>query len=140
MAKADMMKFRELLFTDAEFQEKLKNASEAYTGDTSEKAVFDSVLIPLAKDYGLSATFEEFKEYMGAFTDGAAGELSEDELSQIAGGKGFGAGACATAGIGIGYASKGKISDGCLVFGYGSGFVACAVVGDSAEPERDKWI
>ena len=140
MAKADMMKFRELMFTDADFQEKLKNAGEAYTGDKSEKAVFDNVLIPLAKEYGLSATFEEFKEYTKAFTGSAEGELSDDELSQVAGGKGLGAAACASAGIGIGYASKNGISGGCFVFGYGTGFVACAGVGDSAEPARDKWI
>ena len=140
MAKADMMKFRELMFTDADFQEKLKKASKAYTGDKSEKAVFDNVLIPLAKEYVLSAAFEEFKEYIGTFTDGAEGELSEDELSQVAGGKGFGASACSTAGIGIGYASKNGISGGCLLFGYGTGFVACAGVGDSAEPESDQWV
>ena len=79
MAKADLMKFRELMFTDADFQEKLKKAGEAYTGDKSEKAVFDNVLIPLAKEYGLSATFEEFKEYIGAFT-GGAGEGNPCEL------------------------------------------------------------
>ena len=140
MAKADMMKFREMMFTDADFQEKLKKASEAYTGDKSDEAVFDNVLIPLAKEYGLSATFEEFKEYTKAFTGSAEGELSDDELSQVAGGKGLGAAACASAGIGIGYASKNGISGGCFVFGYGTGFVACAGVGDSAEPERDKWI
>ena len=140
MAKTDISKFRELLLTDADFQEKVRKAAEAYKGEQDEKAVFDKLLTPIAEEYGLSATFEEFKEYTEAFTDGAASELSDDELSQVAGGKGFGAAACAKAGIGIGYASKGGISGACFIFGGGSGFVACAGVGDSAEPERDKWI
>ena len=140
MAKTDISKFRELLLTDADFQEKVRKAAEAYKGEQDEKAVFDKLLTPIAEEYGLSATFEEFKEYIRAFTDGAEGELSDDELSQVAGGKGFGAAACAKAGIGIGYASKGGISGACFIFGGGSGFVACAGVGDSAEPERDKWI
>ena len=63
MAKADIIKFRELLLTDTEFQEKLRKASEAYKGEKDEKAVFDNVLTPLAKEYGLSATYEEFREY-----------------------------------------------------------------------------
>lgn len=91
MAKADILKFRELLLKDPEFQEKFRKAAEAYKGEKDEKSVFDNVLTPLAREYGLSATYEEFQEYAGALTGGADGELSEDELEQVAGGKGSGA-------------------------------------------------
>ena len=33
MAKADLIKFRELLISDAEFQEKFRKAAEAYNGE-----------------------------------------------------------------------------------------------------------
>ena len=88
MANSDLTKFRELLNTDAEFQEKLREAAEIYTGEPGDRAVFDNLLVPLAKEYGLSATFEEFTEYIGAFMRGGEKELSEDELAMVAGGKG----------------------------------------------------
>ena len=88
MAKSDLVKFRELLNTDAEFQEKLREAAASYTGEPDERAVFDNLLVPLAKAYGLSATFEEFAEYLGTFMSGGEMELSEDELAMVAGGKG----------------------------------------------------
>jgi hypothetical protein len=40
----------------------------AYTGEKDEKAVFDNVLVPLAGEYGLSATYEEFKEFADALS------------------------------------------------------------------------
>ena len=89
MAKADLIKFRELLNTDTEFQDKLRKAAESYTGEPGDKAVFENLLIPLAKEYGLSATFEEFVEYLKAFMGGGEAELSEDELAMVAGGKGI---------------------------------------------------
>ena len=128
MAKADIIKFRELLLTDAEFQEKLRKASETYKGEKDEKAVFDNVLTPLAKEYGLSATYEEFREYAGTFTGGADSELSEDELAQVAGGKGAGAWGCFIVGAGGGSTSS---NDWCMVFGLGMGI--CMVEGVSAE-------
>jgi hypothetical protein len=69
---------------DLSCKQKFRKAAEAYTGEKDEKTIFDNVLTPLAKEYGLSATFEEFKEYAGAFSCGTDGELSEDELSQVA--------------------------------------------------------
>ncbi len=100
MAKADLIKFRDLIASDPEFQEKFRKAAEAYKGPQDEKSVFENLLQPLGKEYGLSATYEEFKEFTGAFTGEAGGELSEDELEQVAGGKNSGIGLCA--GIGIG--------------------------------------
>ena len=125
MAKADIIKFRELLLTDAEFQEKLRKAGEAYKGENDDKAVFDNVLIPLAKEYGLSATYEEFKEYTDAFAKDADGELSEDELSQVAGGKGDGAVLCGIVGLGIGHTKLEKGTAGCFVLGVGAGICVC---------------
>ena len=128
MAKADILKFRELLLTDADFQEKFKKAAEAYTGEKDEKAVFDNVLVPLAREHGLSATFEEFKEYAASFSRGADGELSEDELSQVAGGKGSGGkGLFVCAIMGAGFGNTGNPNDNCFFIGMGVG--ACAAEG-----------
>ena len=127
MAKADIIKFRELLLSDAELQEKLRKASEAYTGANDEKAVFENVLAPLAGEYGLSATYEEFKEYRVALSGGADGELSEDELTQVAGGKGTGAFICALLGVGAG--NMGNPNDNCMFIGAGVGI--CTVEGAS---------
>ena len=86
MANTDIQKFKELLATDAGFQEKIKEAADSYTGAPDIKSVFDNLLLPLGKEHGLSATFEEFKEYMDSFSK-ADGELSDAELAQVAGGK-----------------------------------------------------
>ena len=124
MAKEDLKKFQELLASDADFQEKFRKAAEAYTGEQDEKSVFDNLLLPLAKEHGLSATYDEFKEYMSNFAVSAGNELSEDELAQVAGGKDSGVALCAAVGIGdIFGVTMGKentaIQDG----------MVCAVVG-----------
>ena len=75
-----ILKFRELMQTDKAFQSKLEAALENYKGEKTEKAVFEAVLTPLAQEYGISATFEE---YLDAISDQ---ELSLDELNQVAGG------------------------------------------------------
>ena len=86
MAYSDLQKFKDLLISDAGFQEKFRKAADSYTGPQDMKAVFDNMLAPLGKEYGLSTTYEEFQKYMDSFS-GAKGELSEAELSQVAGGK-----------------------------------------------------
>lgn len=116
----DLEKFRELLLTDTEFQKKLQAASEAYTGDQTEEAVFNNVLVPVASEYGISATFDEFKAYMENLNSDT--EMSKEELSQVAGGtKGYGAAACA--GIGAGWAVNSDT--GCWWIGAGSSHYAC---------------
>ena len=94
-------KFEELLRTDESFKAKLQAAAEAYTGEENEEAVFNGVLLPVAKEYGISASYEELKDYIGnlASTDEI---MDEEELKQIAGSKGggFGAGVCYGVGIG----------------------------------------
>ena len=100
MSKADLLRFQELLSSDAEFQEKYRKSVEAYTGEQDMKAVFENLLLPLAQEYGLSATYDEFYAYTGAFTGDTDVELSEDELQQVAGGKGSGIGLCVVIGGG----------------------------------------
>ena len=49
MAKADLIKFRDLLSSDPEFREKFKKAAQVYSGEQDEKAVFDNLLLPFAE-------------------------------------------------------------------------------------------
>lgn len=128
MAKTDIFKFRELVLTDSEFQEKLRKATEAYTGEMDERSVFDNVLTPLAGEYGLSATYEEFREFAGAFSGGTDGELSEDELTQVAGGKGKGVYLCL--GLGAGFGTTDNPCDSCMIIGAALG--VCVAAGASA--------
>ncbi len=123
MAKADLIKFRDLLVSDPEFQEKFRKAAEAYKGPQDEKAVFEDLLLPLGKEHGLSATYEEFKEFTSALKDAASGELSEDELTQVAGGKNSGFGLCAGIGIGDLFGGHKDLSEGYRL--------GCQVVGAS---------
>lgn len=140
MSNEVFKKFQELMNSDAVFQDKLHKAAEQYQGDPADaKAIFEGVLLPLGEEYGLSATFEEFSEYMGAFMGPEGGELSSDELSQVAGGKGGGAGAggCLVIGIGIGAGGAGSSSSPvngglCIALGIGYGGYSCF---GSGEPE-----
>ena len=116
-----LKKFEELMKTDTAFQEKLKAVMENYTGERTEQAVFEGVLLPLAKEYGITATLEEVKEYINNVS-GQDRELSEDEVNQVAGGKDFGATACLGWGVGFGDSGSGK----CVVLGAGDGAGACA--------------
>ena len=130
MAKNDISKFRELLLTDADFQEKVRKAAEAYKGEQDEKSVFDKLLAPIGEEYGLSATYEEFTDYLSDFTNAAAGELSEDELAQVAGGKGDGGFTCALIGAGFGRTSSNP-NDNCIIVGMGVGI--CFIEGASVD-------
>ena len=144
MAKEDLRKYRDLLLTDEEFQKKFAAAAEAYKGEQTEQAVFENVMLPLGKEYGLSATYDEFKEYTAAFAGGTSGELSEDELAQVAGGKdgiGLGTGKCMILGVGIGGGgAMSKSPNGwyfgtglCLGIGAGIGDYSCSGSGESNE-------
>ena len=126
-------KFRELLLTDEEFRAKLNAAMEAYEGDQTEEAIFNNVLVPLAAEYGISATFEEYK----AFIDGLREEkMSEDELEQVAGGAGKGAGAglaaCLGPGVGVGGGGGSGAGVGCIVYGVGWGQMDCIGTGTTS--------
>lgn len=84
------------------------------------------MLIPVAGEYGITASFDEFRTYIGQLNDQ---ELNTDEISQVAGGgpKGFGYEVC----IYIGYGIGGTSSGGCMIVGGTSGgtFDACIVEG-----------
>lgn len=123
MINTDILKFRDLLSSDSECQEKLKAAVEAYTGEQDEKSVFDNLLLPLAKEYGLSATYDEFKEFTGALVGGTEDELSEDELAQIAGGKDSGYGFCFAVGGGDMFGAKSSYAPTDM------SFYACEAIG-----------
>lgn len=114
-------KFRELLLTNGEFQQKLKTAAEAYTGEQTEEAVFQEVLVPLAAEYGISVAYEDFHAYLNSDP-----EMDRDELAQVAGGtKGLGANACWVVGIGLGGSSSDHVPNLCIGVGAGT-TTACA--------------
>ena len=120
-----LKKFRELLLYDKEFQGKLKAAAESYTGEQTEEAVFNGLLVPLAAEYGVTATFTEFKTYMESLSDNS--EMSREELTQVAGGdKGFGGTLCKYIGIGGGATSNG----GCLGIGGSNGYNLDLCIGE----------
>ena len=83
----DVRKFEELMRNDPEIQKKLVERAENYTGDkTDAKELFNEVILPVAKEAGLEATYEEMVEYINSLNLTPGDELSEDELQQIAGG------------------------------------------------------
>ncbi len=142
MSKEVFTKFEELLRTDISFQTKLRQAAEQYSGDSGdEKAIFENLLLPVAQEYGLSASYEEFRDYMKAITSPGNEELSENELEQVAGGKGGGAGVGFCLGIGTGIGGGGAtapdipVNGGlCAMIGIGVGGYSCFGSGESTSP------
>ncbi len=65
----------------AKFAEIMKNAEAAGEEATKEK------LTTFAKEAGYDVTVDEIQEYFKELTKPKAGELSDDELDQVAGGK-----------------------------------------------------
>ena len=122
----DLEKFRTLLLTDTEFQKKLKTAAEAYTGDQSEEAVFNNVLVPIATEYNITATYDEFKAYIFSLENT---EMSQAELQQVAGGgknEGNGVVGCYVIGVGLGGGNSDGAGGGCAYVGFGWGEVKCS--------------
>ena len=75
--------FFDKLKDDAALAQKLKDAQDAYKGDTSDKeAAFKAVVIPVAKSAGFAFTVDDYK----AAFDSGEGEASDDELDAVAGG------------------------------------------------------
>ena len=83
MSKDNAIKFIELLTSDSDIQEELRDATAAYDGPKEEREVFDAVVAPIAAQAGLPFTFEE-----GVAASGVGRDLSEEELDAVAGGWG----------------------------------------------------
>lgn len=123
----DLKKFSDLMLNDEEFQKKLAEAASNYKGEQTEKAVFEGIVDPLAKEYGVNITCEDFME---AITQAASadGELINDELAQVAGGSdfgGLGANACSIIGAGIGATTTPDHTSSCFIIGVGDHIGAC---------------
>lgn len=137
--KKDFEKLMELVKTDEGFQKKLEQTCVAYDGEKTEEAVFNNVLIPLAKEAGLSISFDDLKQCVQ--------ELNTDEMSQVAGGEGgpgLGIVGCSSLGFGIGGVGKGNPDPdapgcfgGCIVVGYGQGVSGCIIFGAQHDFSRD---
>lgn len=122
--KQDFTQFMELVKSDEALQKKLQEAGSSYAGEQTEAAAFEQVIAPIAREAGYDFTLEDLKQ--------SVQELNVDEMSQVAGGWGFGAGACKDAGLGISIADSENGGAFCLVIGSGDGAVACAGKGVGA--------
>ena len=127
----DIIKFQELLLNDQEFQGKLKEAVKDYKGEATEEAFFQEILVPFAEEYGISASYEEYREYIEKRANEASREiLTDDELAQISGGtmgkgSGYGGLACSVVGIGLGGGGGNGNGGACYFVGAGWGGTAC---------------
>jgi hypothetical protein len=84
MAQENLKKFYEKVNGDEELQKKIKALADSYTGDKSdEKAAFEAVIAPIAKEAGYEFTYEEAME---AAEEAEDGEITEDEAAAAAGG------------------------------------------------------
>ena len=84
MALENVKKFYEQLNGDEELQKKIKSLADSYTGDKSdEKAAFEAVVAPVAKEAGYEFTYEEATE---AAKEAAEGEIPDDDAANVAGG------------------------------------------------------
>ena len=125
-------KFVELLNTDEAFKAKLNAAAQSYKGESTPEAVYNDVLSPLAKEYGISVSLEEFNEFISSQSNDES--LSFDELGQVAGGKARGAvvNGCAVIGFGLGGGGGDGAGGGCVGIGAGWGHSGCVGEGKGA--------
>ena len=87
--------------------------------------------MPIASEYGITATFEEHKAFMEHLASDDE-ELNTEEIAQVAGGgKGFGIGATFCAGVGVGTGAGHGTA--CVGFGVGDATQACVVEGQGVE-------
>jgi len=108
--KEDFKKFIELVQADESLQKKLEEGVKSYTGEESEEAAFNAIVVPIAKEAGFDISLDDMKESMV--------ELNPEEMQQVAGGETGGLGALACYGIGVGYGVN-KNSTACWFFGFG---------------------
>jgi len=133
MSKENVKLFYDALTKDKGLQEKAKAIGQKYAGQRPDKAqtelIYQKELVPLAREAGFDFTAAEIKEYAEETKQTAIRELSEEELTAVAGGS-----PCACVLIGGGsFGSDGMICGG---WGHISGtydgreyFCLCAVGG-----------
>ncbi len=86
MAKDNAVRFEEEVMKSEELQKRLMDAARSFDGDrTDEKAIFEAVIFPIARDIGMEFTYEEAAESKDTSEDR---ELGSDELKAVAGGHG----------------------------------------------------
>lgn len=107
--------------TNEEIREKVTNAAKAYKGEQTDEQIWKDVFAPIAAEEGYDVSLEEFKAFMDQTRN--AGEISVDELEQIAGG----INACVIIGVGDRPEATYEYSRGSVNRPLGAG--ACAYVG-----------
>ena len=112
-----------------ELQEKLKAEANQYTGEQTQEAAFEILVMPVAKETGLHFTWEEYREYL----EQRVQQLDLSEMDQVAAGSsyGFGAFGCAIVGLGAGGGGGDWTGGACLAVGLGTGALSCLVNGVS---------
>jgi hypothetical protein len=94
MVKENVKLFCEALVKDKGLQEKFKAISKKYEGQKLEEAQVDRIyrneLLPLASEAGFKFTLAELKGYAAEAKKPAMHQLSEQELTAVAGGFSFG--------------------------------------------------
>ena len=77
-------KFQQMLSADEDLRNKIQAAADAYNGSKADdRAVFENIILPVARSVGVEFTYEEVRE---AVVDGR--DLTDDELELVAGGVG----------------------------------------------------
>jgi len=135
MSKENVKLFYEALAKDKALQEKAIAIGKKYESqkldDAKTNFIYQQELVPLAKDAGYDFTLAELQEYASEIKKPGMREVSEEELTAVAGGQacacavpGFGGitdtdMACICAGIGSGNFDGGKVDCVCVIGGGG---------------------
>ena len=84
MSNENIKKFIELVNKDEGLRKKLNSAAESYAGNKDDvKAIFEAVILPVAKEAGLELSYADMEELMKA---PAEGELAMADMKNVAGG------------------------------------------------------
>ena len=126
----DVSKFFELLASDKNLVKKLSDNDRTYADIHKDDEVdrlkaAEEIIMPIAKEAGFNFTLKDLMDYEEKQNDAIDEEISEEELSQVAGGQrtldGYGATACYWLGLGFGASKPYRDGEGnfCVIFGYG---------------------
>ena len=145
-------KLFEALKKDAALAEKLKVADKAYEGreltEPERLSLIEREIMPIIREAGYKVTLKELEDY-GESLKPKTGELSDDELEAVAGGKKIapmpcvGSGepreipgppepippSCFCCGHGIGECNGNQIGCSCWLAGQGGGVCFCTATG-----------